>query len=79
MAKTGAWLQTELNEVEHMTNNIQTIMIDARNSSDDYVTPEYYIKTLCNLIAELRVYLASHGDHPDDYKPNLNYLKRGCE
>jgi len=75
MAKTGRWLQTELDEVENMTDDIQTIMFDNRQNVCEEITPEYYLKTLYNLIEELRLYLASHGDHPDNYKPNLNHLK----
>ena len=76
MAKTGRWLQTELDEVENMTDNILTIMFDnSQRNADEKIRPEYYLKTLYNLIAELKVYLASHGDHPDDWKPNLNHLK----
>jgi len=75
MAKTGRWLQTELDEVENMTDDIQTIMFDNRQNVCEEITPEYYLKTLYNLIEELRLYLASHGDHTDEYKPNLNHLK----
>ena len=70
MAKTGAWLQTELNEVESMTDDILDIMFDSKPNN-----ARYFLLILSNLIEELRIYISTHGDHPDDYKPNLNHLK----
>jgi len=52
MAKTGAWLLQEIFEVETMTDDILDIQFD-----DEKNTAEYYLKTLYNLLDELKVYI----------------------